>query len=155
MLPSFIAKPVDAADKAVNPFRKVTDTLAGVGMNTQEHPTGALQTKPLTRNEMPVLQKLENPVPEVVRRVMQINRQDQVHPAADMAMDEKEAQEREEAAQAYAGENEPHFVSFVEDCVDTSVRAMQAIRQDQQECWNVYNEEEPPPTPARSPGSQR
>jgi hypothetical protein len=93
---------------------------------------------------MPILQKLENPTPEVMRRVQEINRQETVPPAADAPMDEKELAEREEAARAYAGEDEPHFVSFVEDCVDTAVRAMQQIRLDQQECWDVFNEEQPP-----------
>lgn len=58
-------------------------------------------------------------------------------------MDAKELQERQEAVQAYAGEDEPHFVSFLDDCVRTSVNAMTDIRTAQDECWRVYNEEEP------------
>ena len=59
-------------------------------------------------------------------------------------MDERELAEREEAAQAYAGEDEPHFVDYLEDCVKTSVDAMREVRRSQAECWQVYNEDEPP-----------
>lgn len=58
--------------------------------------------------------------------------------------DEKELAEREEAAQAYAGEDEAHFVRYLEDCVQTSVRSMREIRDQQAECWDVYLEKEPP-----------
>lgn len=57
--------------------------------------------------------------------------------------DEQELREREEAAQAYAGENEQHFVDYCMDCVDTSVHANRSIRQVQEECWAAYNEHEP------------
>jgi hypothetical protein len=89
----------------------------------------------------PIVQRIDDPTPEVIRRVREINRQG---PSVDVPMDEQELREREEATRAYAGEDEQHFVSFVEDCVDTSTRAMQKIRLEQQECWDVYNEEEPP-----------
>ncbi len=59
-------------------------------------------------------------------------------------MDEQELDEREIAAERYAGEDEKHFVSYAEDCRKTSVNAMSNIRKIQQECWNVYNEEPPP-----------
>ena len=59
-------------------------------------------------------------------------------------MDEKELAEREEAALAYAGEDESHFVRFMEDCVDMSVKSMRDIRTQQAECWDVYLEKEPP-----------
>ncbi|MBI4960771.1 MAG: hypothetical protein HY915_14940 [Desulfovibrio sp.] len=57
--------------------------------------------------------------------------------------DEQETAEREEAARAYAGEDPRHFVDFLNDCVKTSVDSMRQIRLNQQECWEVYNEEEP------------
>ncbi len=57
--------------------------------------------------------------------------------------DEQELAEREEAAQAYAGEDEAHFVRFLDDCVHQSVSAMREIRRKQKECWDVYQEEEP------------
>lgn len=62
-------------------------------------------------------------------------------PAAQI--DPQEMQERTAAAQAYAGESEAHFVRFVDDCVKTSTDAMRDIRLQQDECWRVFNEEEP------------
>jgi hypothetical protein len=82
--------------------------------------------------------KPEDPAIEINGRIRQINQQ-KVEPA----MDDQEVAEREAAAQAYAGEDEMHFVRWMEDCVDTSVNAMIRIRQNQRECWDVYNEEEP------------
>ena len=58
-------------------------------------------------------------------------------------MDPKEKAEREEAARAYAGESPQHFVDYGRDCVDLSVRSKEDIRQMQEECWRVFNEEEP------------
>jgi hypothetical protein len=78
---------------------------------------------------------IEDPSIEVRRRVGEINRVD---------FDAQETAEREEAAQAYAYEDEAHFVAFMEDCVKTSVEAMRKIRLNQQECWDVFNEEPPP-----------
>lgn len=76
----------------------------------------------------------------VRRRVLQISRQTGKHDA----IDEKELAEREEAARAYAGENEQHFVDYCQDCIDYSVQAMRKIREEQSECWRIYNEEAPP-----------
>ncbi len=59
------------------------------------------------------------------------------------SMDEKEKKEREEAAAAYAGEDENHFVDYITDCRDQSVKAHKNIRSIQHNCWNVYNENEP------------
>jgi hypothetical protein len=78
---------------------------------------------------------IEDPSIEVRHRVAEINRVD---------FDAQETGEREEAAQAYAEEDEAHFVGFMEDCVKTSVEAMRKIRLNQQECWDVFNEEPPP-----------
>lgn len=58
-------------------------------------------------------------------------------------IDPKEQAEREAAAKAYAGESPHHFVDYCMDCIDTSVRAMLDIRRMQEECWRVFNEEEP------------
>jgi hypothetical protein len=60
-----------------------------------------------------------------------------------MGMDDQELREREEAAQAYAGEDEKHFVAFAQDCIDTSMDATRDLRQMWDLCWRVYNEEEP------------
>lgn len=59
------------------------------------------------------------------------------------AADPKEQAERTEAAVAYSRENEAHYVRFLDDCVKTSTDAMREIRRLQDECWRVYNEEEP------------
>lgn len=64
--------------------------------------------------------------------------------SAEPQMDDKELAEREEAAQAYGREDEAHFVRYLEDCVKMSTDAMQTIRQQQSECWDVYMEKEPP-----------
>ena len=81
--------------------------------------------------------KFEDPTIEIRRRVNEINRN--IAPSPDA----QELREREEAAQAYAGENESHFVRFLDDCVSTSVNSMQEIRRNQSELWDVFNEEEP------------
>ena len=65
-------------------------------------------------------------------------------PKTNEDMDPKELKEREEAAQAYAGEDEAHFVSFLDDCVKMTTDSMRPIREQQQECWDIYNEKEPP-----------
>ncbi len=59
------------------------------------------------------------------------------------AMDEKELKERQEAARAYSGENEQHFVEYAQDCINQTVKANRDIRRVQSDCWNVYNENEP------------
>jgi len=84
--------------------------------------------------------QLEDPSVEVRRRVAEINRVMPTEPD----MDEKERAEREEAAQAYGREDEGHFVRFMGECIRSSVEHMRQIRLNQQECWDVYNEKEPP-----------
>jgi hypothetical protein len=59
------------------------------------------------------------------------------------AVDKQEQTEREGAVKAYVKEDETHYVRFLDDCVKTSVDTMRAIRLQQDECWRVYNEEEP------------
>jgi hypothetical protein len=59
-------------------------------------------------------------------------------------IDAQELAEREEATQAYGREDEDWFVKFGEECVQASVEAMRDIRLEQQECWDVFNEKEPP-----------
>lgn len=58
-------------------------------------------------------------------------------------MDKQELAERTEAADAYAGENPDHFVRYLDDCTNLSINAMTDIRDEQDECWRVFNEEEP------------
>ena len=70
-------------------------------------------------------------------------------------IDAKEMAEREEAALAYAGQNEAHFVTYCNDCIQTTVRANEAIRKIQQDCWNVYNENEPVSYAEKEPWQSR
>jgi hypothetical protein len=56
----------------------------------------------------------------------------------------QEQAERVEAAERYAGESPQHYVDFCHDAVQTSVRSMEEVRRVQDECWRLYNEEEPP-----------
>ena len=79
---------------------------------------------------------IEDPRKGVKERMGEITRQEP-------DMDAQELAEREEAAQAYAGENEKHFVDYLEDCVTTSMNANDEVRQVQDECWRLWNEEEP------------
>ena len=80
---------------------------------------------------------IEDPRKSVKERMGEITRQEP-------AMDAKELAEREEAAKAYAGENEKHFVEYLEDCVATSMNANEEVREVQDECWDLWNEKEPP-----------
>ena len=57
--------------------------------------------------------------------------------------DEQELKEREEAARAYAGESEKHFVDFYMDCKKTAVEAKKDIRKEQDELYKMYQEDEP------------
>lgn len=82
---------------------------------------------------------IEDPRKDVKGRIGEIERQ-----AAASGMDAQELAEREEAAQAYAGENEKHFVEYLEDCVQVSMNAKEEVRKVQDECWRLWNEEEPP-----------
>ena len=80
----------------------------------------------------------EDPTAEVRRSRTQLEAASAKPPA-----DEKELAEREEAAQAYAGEDEAHFVAWLNDCVRMSRDSMKDIRDEQAECWDVFNEKEP------------
>lgn len=81
---------------------------------------------------------IQDPTREIQDRIRDLAKSNQA------TMDEHELDEREDAAQRYAGENEKHFVGYAEDCRKTSVNAMVNIRKIQKECWDVYNEEQPP-----------
>jgi len=81
---------------------------------------------------------IEDPTNEVRRRLHELIRE----PLP--VIDDQEMAEREDAAEAYAGEDEGHFVDFCEDCVATSVNAMLDIRKIQKECLDLYMEKEPP-----------
>lgn len=85
---------------------------------------------------------IPDPTREIQDRIRQLAKDNQA--TIDASMDDQELDEREEAAQSYAGEDEQHFVDFAEDCRKTSVSAMTNIRKIQKECWAVYNEDQPP-----------
>jgi hypothetical protein len=57
--------------------------------------------------------------------------------------DDQETAEREEAAAAYLGENEQHFIDLLFDSVDQSAQAMADVREEMAQCWDAYNEREP------------
>lgn len=57
--------------------------------------------------------------------------------------DDQEKSEREDAAQAYARENEKHFVDYCRDCIDTSTSANKDILRTQEDCFRVFLEKEP------------
>ena len=80
---------------------------------------------------------------EIVRkRLLEIDGREQQNLAR--GMDAQEEQERLEATNAFLNERESHFVSFVEECVRSSASSNYDIREVQQECWRVYQEQEPP-----------
>jgi len=81
---------------------------------------------------------VDNPFKEIARKIQQLRKETQVSP-----MDEQEKKEREEAAEKYFGEDERHYVDYCYDCIGTSVKASKPIREIQEECFSVYNEEEP------------
>ncbi len=55
-----------------------------------------------------------------------------------LGIDAQEMAEREEAADAYAGENPQHFVNYMEACVKESKDASEELRKVQDECWKAY-----------------
>ena len=58
-------------------------------------------------------------------------------------MDPKRRPSAGRSGRAYAGESPQHFVDYCRDCVDLSVKSKTDIRKMQEECWRVFNEEEP------------
>ena len=80
----------------------------------------------------------EDPTAEVQRSRNKLEME-----SAKPEMDDKELAEREEATQAYAGEDEAHFVAYLNACVKESRDSMKDIRDEQAECWDVFNEKEP------------
>jgi hypothetical protein len=82
-----------------------------------------------------------NPFAEIMARIAALARSDDS--ALQEIRDERELAEREAAAQAYAGEDEKHFVDYLKDCIAQSVKANKEIRRVQDHCWRVYRENEP------------
>lgn len=57
--------------------------------------------------------------------------------------DSREQAEREEAVTRYFGEDERHFIDYLEDCRRQSENSSRGIRRDWSECYRVYKEKEP------------
>lgn len=83
--------------------------------------------------------EISNPVEAIKERISALIRAN----PAEAAIDDQEMRERTEAAKAYAGEDEAHFVAYCNDCIDTSVKGNAEIRQKQKECYDVYRENAP------------
>lgn len=88
---------------------------------------------------MPIFDPID-PSADLMKRIRAVLRRVS---AAAQGIDPRELTEREEAARAYAGENEQHFSDYVQDCINQSVKANENIRSVQAHCWRVYNEDEP------------
>ena len=72
---------------------------------------------------MPVV--IEDPRDQVLNRIREIMNRPVTHLA-----DQQELAEREQAAQAYSGENEKHFCDYLRDCITTSRKATADIRKE-------------------------
>ena len=96
----------------------------------------------VAREELTGFQPLKDPMIDLMKRKSEIDRTS-ANPYPNKMMDEKELADREEAAKAYAGENEQHFVDYAEDCKNQSRKSSEDIRSAQAACWSMYNEEEP------------
>jgi hypothetical protein len=88
-----------------------------------------------------------NPGPDLMDELMtaKAEMENRVARAASVnpGWDDREMAEREEAAQAYAGEDEKHFVDYAQDCIRQSNDANKEIRQIQADCWNCFKEKPP------------
>lgn len=91
---------------------------------------------------MPI--EFQDPTDDILRRKREIEQRiADIENNPGQAMDSQELREREEAAKAYAGENEKHFVDYLMDCVKQSVEGSKEIRQTQARCYDAYKENEP------------
>lgn len=90
---------------------------------------------------MPVYSPVLNEQDTIRRAVLDIQNRDQ---APGVGMDTQELRERREAFDAYLGEDEQHYVDFVEEMVRTTADTKREVRRIQQECWRVYQEDPPP-----------
>lgn len=86
---------------------------------------------------------MADPVEQMRQRLVGIERTDEVL-QANGGMDAQEEQERLAATEAYFGEDEAHFVNFAVEMIKHAATTNQDIRQIQQECWQVYQEDAPP-----------
>lgn len=84
------------------------------------------------------------PEVEVIDQVQQRLREIAETNPADIIRDRQELEERESAAQAYAVEDEGHFVDYCQDSIRLSVEANREIRADQGSLYRMYKEDMPP-----------
>lgn len=93
---------------------------------------------------MPVVTPFTDPMQELLDAKAEMERRVvSTRDGLSYEMDEQELSEREEAAQAYAGEDERHFVDYAQDCIKQSTDANREIRKIQAECWNCFREKAP------------
>ncbi len=85
---------------------------------------------------MPI--QVSDPRDEVFNRIREIMSRPATH-----VIDRQERFEREEAADAYAGENEKHFADYARDCIEQSRKAMHEVRRIQSVLYDMYLEKEP------------
>jgi len=79
-----------------------------------------------------------DPMDQILDRYSEIKRTDALP-----AIDDQELAEREDAAARYFGEDEAYFVDFITASINESIEGYKDIRKVQNNCWNVYNENEP------------
>lgn len=72
-----------------------------------------------------------------------MQRKKQIDKAMDSVPDEQEMREREEAVDAYFGEDEKHFVDYAQDCINLSTKATDNIRKTWDECYRAFQEDQP------------
>lgn len=89
------------------------------------------------------IEMIRDPREKIMERAAEIRRNVEAAQNGTPPMDPKELAEREEAAQAYLGEDEKFFVDYLADCIKTSTDAMKDIREIQDHCYRVYKENEP------------
>lgn len=86
--------------------------------------------------------QLADPIAAMRSRLIGVQQRDQTFQST--GIDPQEDRERRDAVEAFLGENEQHFVDYVEESVRTSAEANRDIREVMQECWRVYQEDPPP-----------
>lgn len=91
---------------------------------------------------MPI-EMMTDPAEELLKRAAEMRQKEESLRNGGPVIDEKELAEREQAAQAYFGEDEKHYTDYLADCIKTSVTAMEGIREVQSHCYRIYKEDEP------------
>lgn len=87
------------------------------------------------------MEMITDPTKEIEKRIREIVKNQDTPPVSEP--DAQELKEREAAAQAYATEDERHFVDYLMDCAKQSITAYKDIREMQAYCYDVYKENKP------------